>query len=117
MPSFEINKEHAIDLIIFWVTGIDGTLNYDELKEADQQLQALNYDPKEFHGRTMNHLSSLNSEQISDLINEAKQYVASHFDSHEKDALLFLIKQIIQADGIVSNAEEDTVAELEQLLC
>jgi len=88
MPEFELNDEHAIDLIIFWFTGIDGQISYEEMKEIGNILEQLNYDPTELHGRTMNHVSSLPSKKIDALIEDAKTYIKNNFSEDRKILVL-----------------------------
>jgi len=116
MPQFELNDEHAIDLIIFWFTGIDGQISYEEIKEIGHVLEQLSYDPTELHGRTMNHVSSLPSEKIDELIDEAKTYMKHNFSDDRKILFLQLLDHLANADDNVTKEETESLDKLKETL-
>jgi len=112
MPDFKINDVHAIDLLIFWVTGIDGDVGFREIKDVGDVLEELRYDPTELGERTMKHVKSLSSHDTNQLIQEAKQFVADNFDDHRKNNVVNLLESMAKTDGDLIEREQKRLQEL-----
>ena len=43
MASFELNKEKALDVLIWWVEGSDGSIDFQEEQKVKEVLNDINY--------------------------------------------------------------------------
>ena len=116
MPNFELNEEHAIDLVLFWFTGIDGQLTYEEINAVENVLNQLNYDPTELHGRTMNYVSSLSTSKIDALIEDAKTYIKNNFSKDRKILVLHLLDFLASSDDIITKKEAESLKSFKKYL-
>lgn len=110
MSTFELNDETAIDLLIFWVEGADGLINYEENKEINDILGDLDYSTENFQ-HTLNYLNGLPTKEIDALIEKAVIY-AKKYDNDKKRFIVALLQGIAEADGNLSKAEEKKLDEL-----
>ena len=113
MP-FELNDERVIDILIFWVTGADGSVDYEENKSIDDMLDELGYDPSTYYAKTLNHISSLGVDSINALIEEAKTYAAENFSKDRQRLILQLLEQIASSDDDITKEEERCLNELKE---
>ena len=110
MSNFELNDESAIDLLIFWVEGADGLINYEESKEINHILEDLNYSPKNFQ-HTLNYLNGLTTQHIDDVIEKAIVY-SKKYDDEKKRYILALLQSIAEVDGNISKPEREKLDQL-----
>lgn len=110
MSNFELNDESAIDLLIFWVEGADGLINYDENREINHILEDLNYSPKNFQ-HTLNHLNGLTTKHIDELIEKAVIY-SKKYSEDKKRYIIALLQSIAEVDGEMSKPEREKLEQL-----
>ena len=116
MPDFKMNDAHALDLLVFWVTGIDRDLRFKELKDVGEILEKVRYDPTTLGERTIQKLASRSVKEKNALINDAKQYAAEHFDHSKKDDVIHLLESLAKTDGKITDKAHKRLQELKQVL-
>ncbi len=110
MSNFELNDESAIDLLIFWVEGADGLINYDENREINHILEDLNYSPENFQ-HTLNHLNGLTTKHIDELVDKAVIFTKKYSED-KKRYIIALLQSIAEVDGEMSKPEREKLEQL-----
>ncbi len=110
MSNFELNDESAIDLLIFWVEGADGLINYEENREINHILEDLNYSPENFQ-HTLNHLNGLTTKHIDELVEKAVIYTKKYSED-KKRYIIALLQSIAEVDGNMSKPEREKLDQL-----
>jgi len=59
--SFELNNEKATDVLIWWVEGADGSIDYREEKAVGDVLEDVSYSLETFYQETMIYLGGLSN--------------------------------------------------------
>ena len=116
MSDFKMNDAHAIDLLLFWVTGIDRDLRFKEIKNVGKVLEKMRYDPTTLDERTMQKLASRSVKEKNALINDAKQYAAEHFDHSKKDDVIHLLESLAKTNEKTTDKAHKRIKELKQML-
>lgn len=112
MSNFELNDETVINLLIFWVEGADGLINYDESKEINHILEDLNYSPVNYQ-HTLNYLNGLSTAHIDALVEKAILY-AKKYEEDKKRYIIALLQGIGEVDGEMSKLERKKLDELRE---
>lgn len=112
MSTFELNDEKAIDLLIFWVGGADGDIDYEENQAIYDIIDDMEYSPESYFQDTMLHISGLSTENVHSLINDAIAWCNKNFSDTKKRTLLTLLKQLASSDSKTSDAEQEKIDEL-----
>jgi len=112
MSSIELNDEKAIDVLIFYVIGADGHIEYDEEQAAKRLLEALDYDPESYYRETVLHISGLSTEHTNELIDDAIDYICEHFDSERRKYMFALLENLASSDGHISSNEKEKLDNL-----
>lgn len=104
MNEYTLTVEHIIDLLIFWIAGSNGQIDYEENKEINEILADLSYDPKSFQD-TINYLNGLRTTEIDRLIDQAIEK-ADSFKKERKRYMVIVLRNVAQSDGHIAKSEQ-----------
>jgi len=113
MP-FELNDEKATDVLIWWVEGADGSIDYREEQAVKRVLKDMNYSLKTFYQETLMHIGALSNEHMGELIDEAIQWGSEHFDDHRKKLTVALLETIASANGDITDSQREKLDRIEE---
>lgn len=105
--AFEFNNEKALDVLIWWVEGSDGSINYEEEQKVREVLSDMDYSKEIYYQDTLMYIGSLSTEKLSDLVNNAISYAKKHYSKHDKQKTVALLHAIAQSDGKVLEGEQE----------
>lgn len=107
MSEFELNRETAIDVLIFDVIGADGHIEYDETQTVNEILSDLDYDPDNYYQKTLLFINGLSTKHTNALIERARDFVCKHYSRDRIKYILMLLENIAKTDGKVSKPEKE----------
>lgn len=107
--SFELNNEKATDVLIWWVEGADGSIDYREEETVKKVLQDVNYSLETFYQETLMHLGGLSNENLKGLVEDAIQWGAEHFDVHRKQQTVALLYVIAECNGTITDEQQEKI--------
>ncbi|MGD8427062.1 MAG: hypothetical protein PVH63_05490 [Balneolaceae bacterium] len=105
--SFELSDEKAIDVLIWWVEGADGSIDYSEEQAVKNALKDINYSLETYYQETLQHIGALGTDQLDQLVDEAVEWGSKHFDHHKKQVTVALLNAIAECNGEVSSAQQE----------
>ena len=108
MP-LKLDNEKATDVLIWWVEGADGSIDYDEERAVKRALKDLNYSLETYYGETLLHIGALGTEKLKELVDKAIQWGAEHFDTHRKKRTVALLETIATANGAMSDEQREKI--------
>lgn len=114
MP-FELNDEKATDVLIWWVEGADGTIDYREEQAVKRVLEDMNYSLETFYQETVMHIGALSNENMKELIEKAIDWGKTHFDEHRKKLTLALLETIASANGDITDSQREKLDRIEDV--
>lgn len=110
MAAFTLNEETAIDVLIFWVEGSDGSISYEENNSLKDVFTDLGYDLDTYY-KTVNHINGLSTENVQALVNKAVAFFKNA--SIDKRRLIYLLCEVIAGiDGGLNSSEKKRLSEL-----
>jgi tellurite resistance protein len=112
MSSFEMGPESVIDVLIYWIAGADGHIEYDETESVKEALDTLSYDPEDYFHDTMTHINGLSTESINELIENAIDWAKEHFDHHKMQSTVALLEYVAESDDKISKSEQEKIDRL-----
>lgn len=107
--SFDLNNEKATDVLIWWVEGADGSIDYREEETVKKVLEDINYSLETFYQETLMHLGGLSNENLTDLVENAVQWGSEHFDEHRKQRTLALLYVIAECNGTITDEQQEKI--------
>lgn len=114
MSSFELTDEKAIDVLIFYIIGADGSIDYEETEAVDRVLEDLDYDPQEYYHDTLLHINGLSTEHTNDLIDDATKWVCKNFDKEKRKLIFVLLESLASTDGEINKSEQEKLDKLKK---
>lgn len=105
--GFEFNNEKALDVLIWWVEGADGSLTYQEDQKVKEVLGDMNYSKEIYFQDTLMYIGSLPTDKIDDLIDDAIEYGKEHYSEHDKQKAVALLHAIAKSDGAITENEQE----------
>lgn len=111
MP-FELNDEKATDVLIWWVEGADGSIDYREEEAVKQVLEDVSYSLETFYQDTMLHLSGLSNEHLSELVEKAIDWGTANFDDHRKQRTVALLYVIAECNGKITEEQQEKIDQI-----
>lgn len=108
MP-FELNDEKATDVLIWWVEGADGSIDYREEEAVKNVLEDVNYSLETFYQETMLHLSGLSTENLKELVQKAINWGKENFDDHRKQRTVALLYVIAECNGKITDEQQEKI--------
>jgi len=112
--SFELDNEKAIDVLIWWVEGSDGSINYAEEQAVKEILEDIDYSLETFYQETIQHIGALGNEELKELVEKAISWGAEHFDHHRKQVTLALLQVIAESDGKVTSGQQEKLDKVQK---
>lgn len=112
--SFELNNEKATDVLIWWVEGADGSIDYREEETVKEVLEDVNYSLETFYQETLMHLGGLSNENLSELVDNAIQWGSEHFDKHRKQRTLALLYVIAECNGTITDEQQEKIDKIKE---
>lgn len=108
MP-FELSDEKATDVLIWWVEGADGSIDYREEEAVEKVLKDVNYSLETFYQETMMHLSGLSTENLKELVQKAIEWGKENFDDHRKQRTIALLYVIAECNGNITDEQQEKI--------
>jgi len=105
--SFELSDEKAIDVLIWWVEGADGSIDYSEEQAVKEALEDMDYSLETYYQETLEYIGALATEQLDQLVDEAIAWASEKFDHHKKQVTLALLYVIAECNGKISSAQQE----------
>lgn len=113
MP-FELNDEKATDVLIWWIEGTDGSIDYTEEQAVERVLEDMNYSLETYYQKTLMHIGALSTEHMKELVDKAIEWGKEHFDEHRKKLTLALLENIASCDGDITPEEQEKLDRIEK---
>lgn len=108
MP-FKLNNEKATDVLIWWIEGSDGSIDYREEEAVKKVLKDVSYSLETFYQETLMHIGGLGTEQLKELVEKAINWGSEHFDNHRKQRTIALLYVIAESDGKISKGQQEKI--------
>lgn len=112
--SFELDNEKAIDVLIWWVEGSDGSIDYAEEQAVKDILEDIDYSLETFYQETIQHIGALGNEELKELVEKAIGWGAENFDHHRKQVTLALLQVIAESDGKVTSGQQEKLDKIQE---
>lgn len=107
--AFELNEEKALDVLIWWVEGSDGSIDFHEEEAVENNLADMNYSPETYYEETMMHIGGLGTDKIKELVDESIQYGSTHFSEHRKQQAIALLYAVAESNGDISEGQQEKI--------
>lgn len=107
--SFELNDEKAMDVLIWWIEGADGSIDYREEETVKEVLQDISYSLETYYQETLMHLGGLGMEDLNKLVEKAIHHGKNNFDHHRKQVALALLVTIAEANENVVTEQKEKI--------
>lgn len=108
MP-FELNDEKATDILIWWVEGSDGSIDYREEKTVKKVLEDVNYSLETFYQETLMYIGGLSTERLKELVEESIEWGKNHFDDHRKQITVALLEAVAECNENVTESQKEKI--------
>lgn len=108
MP-FELNNEKATDVLIWWIEGSDGSIDYREEEAVKRVLSDVSYSLETFYEETMLHLSGMSTEDLKGLVEKSIEWGKNNFDDHRKQRTVALLYAIAEADEKIDPDQQEKI--------
>jgi len=105
--SFELTDEKAIDVLIWWVEGADGSIDYSEEQTVKEALEDMDYSLETYYQETLEYIGALGTDQLDELVERAVTWGSDNFDHHKKQVTLALLYVIAECNGEVTSAQQE----------
>ena len=112
--AFELNDEKATDVLIWWVEGADGSIDYREEQAVKRVLKDINYSLETFYEETLMHIGALSNEHMRELIDDAIGWGSEHFDEHRKKLTIALLEVIASSNGEITKSQREKLDRIEE---
>lgn len=108
MP-FELNNEKATDVLIWWVEGSDGSIDYREEEAVKQVLSDVSYSLETFYEETLMYLGGLSTENLNELVDKSIAWGKENFDKHRKQRTVALLYLVAEANGNLTSGQQEKI--------
>lgn len=112
--GFQLNDEKAIDVLIWWVEGSDGSIDYTEEQVVKDILKDMDYSLETFYQDTLQHIGALGTEDLGKLVDEAITWGSSHFDHHKKQVTFALLYVIAESNGAITAGQQQKLDRIQK---
>jgi len=107
--SFEFNNEKALDVLIWWVEGSDGSIEYEEEQKVQEVLGDMNYSKDIYYQDTLMYIGSLPTEKLDDLVEDAISYASQNYSKHDKQKTVSLLHAIAKSNDNIKEGEREKI--------
>lgn len=112
--AFELTDEKATDVLIWWVEGADGSIDYREEKTVEKVLEDINYSLETFYEETMMYLGGLSTENLEKLVDRAIEWGSKNFDEYRKKRTVALLYAIAECNERVTDSESEKIDKIKE---
>lgn len=112
--SFELNNEKATDVLIWWVEGSDGSIDYREEEAVKKALEDISYSLETFYEETLMHLGGLSTENLKELVERAIEWGRKNFDNHRKQRTIALLYVIAESNGEITEGQQEKIDKIQK---
>lgn len=112
--SFELNDEKALDVLIWWVEGSDGSIDFYEEEAVEKILQDMNYSPETYYEDTMMYISGLSTEKIDELVDKSIQHGSTNYSKHQKEKAVALLYAVAESNGDITDGQQEKIDRVKQ---
>lgn len=112
--SFELNDEKALDVLIWWVEGSDGSIDFYEEEAVENILKDMNYSPETYYEDTVMHISGLSTEKIEELVDNSIQHGSTHYSKHEKEKVVALLYAVAESNRDITEGQQEKIDRVKQ---
>lgn len=110
--SFELDNEKAMGVLIWWIEGSDGSIDYREDEAVKRVLEDMDYSLDTFYENTLMHISGLSNENMRELIDNSIHWGSKHYDVHQKKHALALLGNIAASNGTVTEDQQEKLEKI-----
>src|SRR5680860_877358 len=103
--AFELDKEKALDVLIWWVEGSNGSIDYREKEAVEKVLEDMNYSMKTYYEDTLMHIGGISTDHLKELVEKAIRYANEHYSKHQKEKTVALLHAIAESNGKVTKGQ------------
>lgn len=107
--ALELNGEKALDVMIWWVEGSDGSIDFYEEEAVENALEDMNYSPKTYYEETMMHIGGLGTDNLKKLVDDAIQYGSEHYSKHDKQKAVALLHAVAESNGKITEGQQEKI--------
>jgi uncharacterized tellurite resistance protein B-like protein len=107
--GFEFNNEKALDVLIWWVEGSDGSIEYEEEQKVKEVLSDMNYSKDIYYQDTLMYIGSLPTEKLDDLVEDAISYANQNYSKHDKQKTVSLLHAIAKSNDNIKEGEREKI--------
>lgn len=112
--AFQLTDEKAIDVLIWWVEGSDGSIDYFEEKAVKEVLKDIDYSPETYYQETLQHIGALGTDDLKDLVDKAIEWGSQNFDRHKKQVTLALLGVVAESNGAITDDQQEKLETIQQ---
>ncbi|HKK45047.1 MAG TPA: hypothetical protein VJ964_05965 [Balneolaceae bacterium] len=105
--SFEFTDEKAIDVLIWWVEGADGSIDYSEEQTVKEALADMDYSLETYYQETLEYIGALGTDQLDDLVEQAVAWGSKNFDHHKKQVTLALLYAVAECNKQITSSQQE----------
>lgn len=112
--AFHLSNEKAIDVLIWWVEGADGSIDYSEEQAVKRVLETMDYSIETFYQETLGHIGALSTEQLYELVDKAIRWGNRHFSTDKKRTVLMLLENVASSNGKITNDQQEKLDRIKE---
>jgi|GEM_PF-456857 hypothetical protein len=107
--AFEFNNEKALDVMIWWVEGSDGSIDFREEEKVEEVLSDMNYSMTTYYEETLMHIGGLSTDNLKELVDDSIRYGSRNYSKHEKEKTVALLYAIAESNGSISEGQQEKI--------
>lgn len=112
--AFELNKEKALDVLIWWIEGSDGSIDYREEETVKKALSDMNYSMETYYEDTLMHIGGLSNENLKKLVDRSIKYGKNNYSEHEKQKTIALLHAVAESNGHITDGQQEKIERLKK---
>ena len=113
MSLIEMNGETAVNVLILWLVGADGSICYDEKATIKRILDDLDHHEDKYY-QVVNYLSGLGTKEMSDFVEDSIAFIQGNFSKEKMRTVLMLSEALASAAGNVVHEETQMIERLKE---
>lgn len=107
--TFKLNHEKATDVLLWWVEGADGSIDYREEEAVANILEEMDYSLETFYQETFSYIGALSTEHIKDLVDDAVEWADEHFSDQRKKLTIILLERVASCTGEITKEQREKI--------
>lgn len=113
MSLMEMNGETAVNVLILWLVGADGSICYDEAQTIKRVLDDLDHHEDKYY-QVVNYLSGLGTEEMNAFVDKSIDFIKENFSKEKMTTVVMLSQALASADGNVVHEETQRIERLKE---